>query len=100
VESRLTFGSEKLYRVPVKSPAILLWLIYAATGLPLTIFGYLFTGGGLPRFALLDDWTNPILVLVWAFGAFLVVFLPALAMAATVWALREKLRDKQEADAS
>lgn len=82
----------------MRGPATLLWLIYATTGLPLTVFGYLFTGGGLPRPTLLDDWSNPILVLIWAFASFLIFILPAAALAATGWSLVERLRDREEED--
>lgn len=82
----------------MKGTAAVLWCIYAVTGLPLAVFGYSFTGGGLPTFTLLDDWSNPILVLIWALGAFVVFILPALALAATGWAVVEKLRTTGESE--
>jgi len=80
----------------MNGPAPLLWMIYAVTGLPLTVFGYLFTGGGLPKFSLLDDWSNPFIVLAWALGAFFIFVLPGLCVAITLWSVTSSLRDNHD----
>jgi hypothetical protein len=60
-----------------------LWVVYLLTGFPLTIFGYLFTGGGTPQFALLHDYSDPGVIVVWAVGVLLLFALPLIALALT-----------------
>lgn len=72
----------------MKKVATYLWIVYILTGLPLTAFGIYFTGGGLPDFVLLDDYSDPILVLVWLFGTVTIFFLPIAALIFTILSLR------------
>lgn len=94
--SKADMGFGLPYRLSVRGTAGILWGIYAVTGLPLSVFSYSFTGGGLPRPELLDDWSNPILVLIWLFGMLLVFVLPAAALGATAWATVEWVQSRKE----
>lgn len=70
--------------------AMILWISYALTGLPLTLIGFSFTGGGVPQFALLDDYSDPLIVLIWLFGAITIFILPIAAIVVTVLAIKER----------